>query len=106
MPHVDEDGQVLIELYRRLDKALAAKDWTEMGRIDLAIRSHLQTLNSRDELSADTQGLRQRLQALHGKAYEACAEESERLRRLLLSHLEYADGRMAYMQVDLMQNRS
>ena len=106
MPHVDDDGRALIELYRRLDQVLAAKDWTELGRVDLAIRAQLQQLNARDGLSADTQALSQRLQALHGKAYEACADESERLRRLLLSHLEYADGRMAYMQVDLMQGRS
>jgi len=37
---------------------------------------------------------------LHEQARRACAQEVERLRQLLASHLEYAEGRSAYMQID------
>jgi hypothetical protein len=43
------------------------------------------------------------LQQLHGQARAACAEECERLRRVLLTHLEYAEGRSAYTRVDMFQ---
>lgn len=106
MPPVDDDSRALLELYRQLDQVLRDKDWAALARVDLAIRKQLQELAVREELSGDASSLRQRLQQLHGQAYDACATECERLRRVLLSHLEYAEGRSAYMQVDLMRNRS
>lgn len=47
------------------------------------------------------QAARAQLRTLHGKALEACAEECERLRLLLVNHLEYAEGRAAYQRIDM-----
>ncbi|CAD5110218.1 hypothetical protein [Zestomonas carbonaria] len=90
-------------LYRRLADVLEKRDWERLGEVDQAIRAHLQRLAGLGEPDAELLGAKRRLQQLHGRARVACAEECERLRRLLLTHLEYAEGRSAYMQVDLMQ---
>ena len=44
-----------------------------------------------------------RLKQLHGEGLQACAEECERLRLLLLNHLEHAEGRAAYQRIDMFQ---
>ncbi|MCY1282743.1 hypothetical protein D9M68_119290 [compost metagenome] len=90
-------------LYRRLAEVLERGDWERLGEVDQAIRAHLLRLAGLGELDADLLRAKRQLQQLHGRARVACAEECERLRRLLLTHLEYAEGRSAYMQVDLMQ---
>lgn len=102
MPHVD-DRQRLLELYERLGAALQRKDWKAMGQVDLAIRAQLVAMASQPGLAADVLLAKKRLKRLHEQASQACAEECERVRRLLLSHLEYAEGRSAYMQVDSFQ---
>ncbi len=51
------------------------------------------------------QAARQQLKQLHGQALKACADECERLRLLLVNHLEYAEGRAAYQRIDLYQAR-
>lgn len=102
MPHVD-DRQRLLELYEQLGEALQRKDWNVMGQVDLAIRAQLVAMSSQPGLAADVLLAKKRLKRLHEQASQACAEECERLRRLLLSHLEYAEGRSAYMQVEMFQ---
>ncbi|MEP9319162.1 hypothetical protein ABKS89_18645 [Pseudomonas sp. LABIM340] len=102
MPHVD-DRQRLLQLYERLGAALQRKDWKAMGQVDLAIRAQLVAMSSQTGLAADVLLAKKHLKRLHEQASQACAEECERLRRLLLSHLEYAEGRSAYMQVDTYQ---
>lgn len=106
MPPVDDDCRRLVELYRQLEQVLRNKDWAALASTDLAIRRVLQELVGRSELSEEAGSVRQRLQQLHAQAYAACADECERLRRLLLSHLDYAEGRSAYQQVDLLRSRS
>ena len=54
----------------------------------------------------EVRAAKHRLQQLHSQALSACAEECERVRRILLTHLEYAEGRSAYMHVDLFQGGS
>ncbi|MBC9249837.1 hypothetical protein A9179_06065 [Pseudomonas alcaligenes] len=106
MPPVDEDCRQLLELYRQLEQVFGRKDWAALASTDLAIRRQLQALVGRGQLSPEASSVRQRLQQLHAQAYAACADECERLRRLLLSHLDYAEGRSAYLQVDSLRSRS
>nr|MBO2509528.1 hypothetical protein [Gammaproteobacteria bacterium] len=90
-------------LYQRLAEVLERREWRQLGEVDQAIRAHLQRLSGLGEPDADLLQAKRRLQELHGRARAACAEECERLRRLLLTHLEYAEGRSAYTQIELMQ---
>ncbi|GLK91362.1 hypothetical protein [Pseudomonas turukhanskensis] len=99
MPRVER----LRLLHERLQQVLLARDWLALGEVDAAIREELQ----RDvPPSLERQRLQQQLKELHGRAYQACAGECERVRQLMLSHLEYAEGRSAYERVELLQNRS
>ncbi|WP_271411271.1 hypothetical protein [Pseudomonas sp. Q1-7] len=95
----DVECQQARELHDQLEAALLAQDWPAVSRADLAIRQYLQAQVGRD-LAAEVQASRQQLKALHDRAMHACAQECERLRRLLLNRLEYSEGRSAYMQVD------
>ena len=97
------DRQRLLELHRQLGQALQDDDWNAVARVDQAIREQLQLLASRTNLSAEVLQAKSQLKQLHGKALQACAKECERLRLLLLNHLEYAEGRAAYQQVGLFQ---
>ena len=74
MPPVS-DSERLMALHGELQAALQSNDWTAVATVDAAIRQGLQ----------------------------ACAEECERLRLLLLNHLEHAEGRAAYQRIDMFQ---
>ncbi|PAU58380.1 hypothetical protein BZL41_17830 [Pseudomonas sp. PIC25] len=100
MPGVDELGRRLLAVQGELTEALAKKDWERMAAIDARIRELLQALAGR-EPEPELQRAKRALQRLHGQALQACAKECERLRRLLLTHLEYAEGRSAYMRTEM-----
>ena len=95
--------RALQNLHGQLAEALEQGDWTRIGEIDAVIRTCLQLLAGLPSLSVEVREAKAKLQQLHGQARIACAEECERVRRLLLTHLEYAEGRSAYMRVDLYQ---
>lgn len=99
----EADRRLLLELHGQLAAALQRQDWEGMTGIDLAIRDCLQTLVGQAPASDGVRCARQQLQQLHGQALAACADECERLRRVLLTHLEYAEGRSAYARVDMFQ---
>lgn len=99
----EADRRLLLELHGQLAAALERQDWEGMMGIDLAIRDCLQALAGRPSGSEEVRHARRQLQQLHGQARTACADECERLRRVLLTHLEYAEGRSAYMRVDMFQ---
>ena len=102
MPRASE-LRALQHLHGQLAEALEQGDWTRIGEIDALIRSCLQLLAGLPTLSDEVLEAKKQLRQLHGQARIACAEECERVRRLLLTHLEYAEGRSAYMRVDLYQ---
>lgn len=102
MQHASE-LRALQQLHAQLAQALEQADWTRIGEIDAVIRACLQLLAGMPSLSDEVREAKVHLQQLHGQARIACAEECERVRRLLLTHLEYAEGRSAYMRVDLYQ---
>lgn len=95
--------RALQQLHAQLAEALQQGDWTRIGEIDSVIRSCLQLLAGLPSLSDEVREAKEQLRQLHGQARIACAEECERVRRLLLTHLEYAEGRSAYMRIDLYQ---
>ncbi|MFN9528072.1 MAG: hypothetical protein ACK561_17705 [Pseudomonadaceae bacterium] len=95
--------RALQHLHGQLAEALEQGDWTRIGEIDALIRSCLQLLAGLPTLSDEVREAKRHLQQLHGQARIACAQECERVRRLLLTHLEYAEGRSAYMRVDMYQ---
>ncbi|WP_061237108.1 hypothetical protein [Ectopseudomonas composti] len=95
--------RALQQLHGQLAEALQQGDWARLGEIDSLIRTCLKLLAGLPSLSDEVREAREQLRQLHGQARIACAEECERVRRLLLTHLEYAEGRSAYMRVDLYQ---
>ena len=100
MPHAS-DEQRLQALHERLTAALQSQDWRAVGETDQAIRQCLERLPR--DAHESVQAARQQLKRLHGHALKACAEECERLRMLLVNHLEYAEGRAAYQRIDMYQ---
>lgn len=102
MPPVSDSGR-LMALHRQLQQALDANDWAAVATVDVQIRQCLETLSEQLQLDEPTRLAKARLKQLHAKGLNACADECERLRLLLLNHLEYAEGRAAYQRVDLYQ---
>jgi len=94
--------QRLLALRQRLDRALGEQDWHAVAVIDADIRQALQQLADQPSCEALRQA-RQALKKLHVQALEACIEECERLRQMLLAHLQYAEGSAAYQQINSWQ---
>lgn len=95
------EAAALDALHAALAAALAARDWQAVHDTDQAIREALQGLPAAPD--AATGQARARLKALHDEARQACAAECERLRQLLLDHLDNAEGRAAYGRIELFQ---
>lgn len=93
----------LLRLHRLLDEALRARDWARMGKIDRVIRRHLLEPAIRSATDPGVSAAKERLRVLHAKALAEGQRESERLRDRLNDHIEYADARATYQQVDLFQ---
>lgn len=102
MPLVS-DRERLLELHAQLQQALQAGDWNAVAAVDASVRECLEALALRGELDESTLAAKQSLKAIHGKGLQACADECERLRLLLLNHLEHAEGRAAYQRIDMFQ---
>ncbi|AFN76274.1 hypothetical protein ACYCFL_13260 [Stutzerimonas nitrititolerans] len=102
MPPVS-DRERLLELHAQLQQALQAGDWSTVAAVDVAVRQCLEVLAGRSELDKPTLAAKRLLKQLHGEGLQACADECERLRLLLLNHLEYAEGRAAYQRIDMFQ---
>lgn len=93
----------LMELHAQLQQALEADNWGEVAAVDNHIRQCLEDLARQPSLDEPTIAAKARLQQLHSEGLNACVDECERLRLLLLNHLEYAEGRAAYQRVDMYQ---
>ncbi len=94
----------LIDAHKNLAAALEKRDWERLGVIDQCINACLREMAGRDDLSDEILLVKQQLKQLHGQAIKACGEVCENFRQILLTHLEYAEGRSAYMRVDLFQD--
>ena len=95
----------LIDAYKHLAAVLEKHDWERLGVIDQRINECLQEMAGRDDLSDDILLVKQQLKLLHGQAINDCGEVCEDLRQILLTHLDYAEGRSAYLRVDLLQGQ-
>lgn len=93
-------------VHGQLAEALQRKEWARFTALDLEVRACLLALASVAAPSDELLQVKLRLKQLHGQAIKACAEACEALRRSLLTHLEYAEGRSAYLRVDLFQGGS
>lgn len=92
-----------VAVHEQLAEALQSKSWERFAAIDLNVRECLQALAAVAEPSEELLRVKQQLKQLHAQAIKACAEACENLRQSLLTHLEYAEGRSAYLRVDLFQ---
>lgn len=102
MPPVS-DSERLTALHEQLRHALQIKDWHAVEKVDGDIRRCLEALPAHHALDEPALAAKLQLKQLHGEGLQACADECERLRLLLLNHLEYAEGRAAYQRVDMFQ---
>ncbi len=102
-PLAKSDRSRLLDLHARLHQALHREDWKAVADVDAAIRQCLESLPGDDQLDAATLAAKRQLKQLHGEGLQACANECERLRLLLLKHLEYAEGSAAYQRIDMFQ---
>ncbi|CDF83880.1 conserved hypothetical protein [Pseudomonas knackmussii B13] len=99
-PVADNVVRALREVHARLAEVLALGDWQRLGEIDQLIRALLERLAAGPALDDAALAAKRDLQALHEQARQQGSRELERLRQLLMSHLEYAEGRSAYMHID------
>lgn len=90
-------------VHGQLRAALEARDWERFAVIDQRVRECLDALSACSEPSAEVLQAKQRLKDLYGAALAGCAETCEKLRQVLLAHLQYAEGRSAYQRIDLFQ---
>lgn len=100
MQRAKADSERLAELHRQLRQALDAGAWDALGAVSAGIGELLAVLPADALLDQQARQNKQRLQVLHAEALERCKAECSRLREVLHSHTEHAEGRSAYMQVD------
>lgn len=90
----------LMATYLKLAEALAALDWNEIATVNTQVKDCLLKLAQHQEPSENLLQLKRQLQQLHGNALNACINECEKLRKNLLTQIEYAEGRSAYLRTD------
>ncbi|SDT23723.1 hypothetical protein SAMN05216421_3237 [Halopseudomonas xinjiangensis] len=100
MQHAKPHSARLAGVLQQLRAALDASDWDAIGSSNLMIRELLAWLPADSALDEQARQLKQDLQALHAEALTRCRAECDRLRDVLHSHTEHAEGRSAYMQID------
>jgi len=96
----------LITLREQLAAALKACNWDSVEGIDLRIRECLQELAAVESLSPELEQAKQQLHELYGQVIPAYAEACEKLRQLLLAHVDYSEARSAYMRTDLLHGET
>jgi len=100
----DRDQQIkLIALGEQMAAALKARDWDSVGGIDLRIRECLQELAGAETISPELQAAKQQLQQLYARVLPVYADACEKMRQLLLAHVDYAEARSAYLRTGLLQ---
>lgn len=97
MPNAAE--QQLFALCKALKEQLHDPQWLELARLDKAIQTCLLAY-PKAQLTERGLLLHGHLKQLHDQARVACAQECERLRLLLLRHLEYSEAHSAYGRID------
>ncbi|HWV11505.1 hypothetical protein [Pseudomonas sp.] len=90
-------------VHGQLRAAMEARDWERFAAIDQRVRECLDALSACAEPSTEVLQAKQLLKELYGAALAGCAEACEKLRQVLLTHLEYVEGRSAYQRIDLYQ---
>jgi hypothetical protein len=93
----------LSSLGEQLAGALKAQDWESVGGIDGRIRECLETIAALETVSPELQACKKQLQELYSRVLPAYSEACEKVRQLLLSHVDYAEARSAYLRTDLLQ---
>ena len=93
----------LITLGEQLTEALRAKDWERVGQVDLHIRNCLAELATLESPSPELVRVKKQLRELYERVLPAYSDACEKLRQLLVSHVDYAEGRSAYLRTDLLQ---
>lgn len=92
----------LIALSEHLTAALKAQEWDRVRGIDQCIRECLEEMARMEALSPDLQACKKQVQELYARAIPAYADACEKLRLLLLAHVDYAEARSAYLRTDLL----
>lgn len=95
--------QNLVRRHEQLAEALSAQAWPQVALIDKDIKVCLQQIARQGTTSPELDTAKRRLQELHQRALQACAQACEDLRQVLESHRQHGEGRTAYQQVDLLQ---
>jgi hypothetical protein len=105
MHHGDERKLLLMfsMVHGQLRAALETRDWERFALIDKRVRECLNALSACANPSAEVLQAKQLLKDLYGAAMVGCAETCEKLRQVLLEHLQYVEGRSAYQRIDLLQ---
>ena len=93
----------LIALGEQLAAAFKAQDWDAIGGIDLRIRECLEEIAGLESPSLELQACKKRVQELYARVIPAYTEACVKIRQLLLTHVDYAEARSAYMRTDLLQ---
>lgn len=109
MPNAHE-RELLHEMRALSEQMIAAiktQDWDALGGIDLRVRGCLQSLAQvqlqAEEISPELQQMKDQLQQLYGKVIPVYRDVCEKLRVLLLNHVDHAEGRSAYLRTELLQ---
>jgi hypothetical protein len=101
---VDRELQAqLVQLARQFTEAFKAENWERVGEVDLRIRHCLQAIAELEAPSAELQQTKAQLRELYARVLPSYADACEKMRQLLVSHVDYSEGRSAYLRTDLLQ---
>lgn len=98
--------QRMIELHNQLLSELREGNWEKIAKVDQHIADCLRTLATIEAPGDELMTVKKKLQQLHLQALNACKEECEKLRKILVTHVEYNEGYSAYQSIDMYQNES
>jgi hypothetical protein len=92
----------LVVLHEQLNLCLQDGDWKNLAGIDKRVRDCLLELQGLGTLSPEVLQAKQNLQQCYAVVMPACADACEKMRLELHSLNENAEGRSAYLRVDML----
>lgn len=93
----------LTQLGEALVAELRAQRWDEVAHIDSKVREQLEAIAAMETVSAELEQAKHRLKQLYERVIPAYEAACEKVRLMLINHIDHAEARSAYQRISLLQ---
>jgi hypothetical protein len=93
----------LARLGEALVADLRAQRWDEVANVDSQVREQLDAIAAMENVSAELEQAKRQLKQLYERVIPAYEVACEKVRLMLVNHIDHAEARSAYQRISLLQ---